>query len=135
MENFTILSIALLLVINIITLSILLRKRSSENSNIEDYLKPLQDEITRLSNGLKDEFRISRTENAEGAKSNREELNTQITSFRSETAEAIRNLNEKNLDALQKLNATVEQRILALIEKTDNSFKSFSEGNAKQLET
>lgn len=134
MENFTTLSIALLLIINIITLAMLFRKRSSENSNIEDYLKPLQDEIARLSNGLKDEFRISRTENAEGAKSNREELNTQITSFRSETAEAIRNLNEKNLDALQKLNATVEQRILALIEKTDNSFKSFTDGNAKQLE-
>jgi len=134
MENLIIISIGLLLVINIITLAILLRKRTSENSDITDSLKPLQEEIARLSNGLKEEFRISRTENADSAKANREELNRQIAAFRTETTDAIRALNDKNVEALQKLNSTMEQRILALIDKTENSFKSFSDGNAKYLE-
>jgi DNA recombination protein RmuC len=134
MENLIIISIGLLLVINIITLAILLRKRTSENSDITDSLKPLQEEISRLSNGLKEEFRISRTENADSAKANREELNRQIAAFRTETADAIRTLNDKNVEALQKLNSAMEQRILALIDKTENSFKSFSDGNATYLE-
>ncbi|MGR6087783.1 MAG: DNA recombination protein RmuC [Arcticibacter sp.] len=134
MENYTIIFIVLLLVISIINFIILLRNRPAANSNIADSLKPLQEEIARLSNGLKEEFRISRTENFESAKANREELNNQIASFRSETAEAIRALNDKNVEALQKLNSAMEQRILALIDKTENSFKSFSEGNTRQLE-
>ncbi len=146
MENYTIIFIALLLVLSIINFIILLRNRPAANSNIEDSLKPLQEEIARLSFGLKDEFRISRSENAESSKTNREELNQQIALFRTETAEAIRVLNEKNAKQLEKIEKQVEDKLHAINEQSKGdsqkmresisaSFKDFQDAFDKNVKS
>jgi DNA recombination protein RmuC len=94
----------------------------------------LQSSLAKIETNLKEDFRINREESSNTAKTNREELNKAITEFRNETAEAIRLLSKQNVEALEKLNTTLEQKVTALIEKTEKSFKEFSEANTTQLE-
>ncbi|MBK7390535.1 MAG: hypothetical protein IPI23_16110 [Bacteroidetes bacterium] len=43
-------------------------------------------------------------------------------------------MSKQNVDTLEKLNITLEQRVTALIDKTEKSFKTFSDANTTQLE-
>lgn len=97
-------------------------------------LQELQAGLTKIEGNLKDDFRTNRDEGTRAAKMNREELHTVIATFRNETAAAIAQLNKQNVEALEKLNATLEVKVSALIEKTEKSFKSFSDANTLQLE-
>ncbi len=97
-------------------------------------LDELQAAISKLEQNLKLEFKSNREENASAAKLNREELAKALSDFRSETANALLLLNQQNANALEKLNQTLEQKVIALINKTDEAFKAFALANTNQTE-
>ncbi len=97
-------------------------------------LDELQSAISKLEQNLKLEFKSNREENASAAKLNREELAKALSDFRSETANALLLLNQQNANALEKLNQTLEQKVIALINKTDEAFKAFALANTNQTE-
>lgn len=134
METIILNLILILLAVAIALLFIFRNKGNNEIPQLMLKVNELQSGLIKIETNLKDDFRINREESTNTAKSNREELNKAITDFRNETAEAIRQLSKQNVETLEKLNATLEQKVTALIEKTEKSFKDFSESNITQLE-
>ncbi len=126
-----------LFVMQILIALLVFSNRKHGNSNSPEMLSrmnELQSLLSKLESNLKEDFRINREESSGMAKANRDELNKAITEFRSETASAIQQLNKQNVEVLDKLNTTLEQKVTTLIAQTEASFKSFSEANIAQLE-
>ncbi len=134
METIALIIIIVLLIIVIILIFVFRSKENSDLPQLLNKVNELQSGLIKIEANLKDDFRINREESTNTAKTNREELNKAITEFRIETAEAIRQLIKQNVDALEKLNITLEQRVTVLIDKTEKSFKTFSDANTTQLE-
>ena len=133
MDTLSLINTGLLLLV--IFLHFFLRNKGSFSSQeLNSKLTEFQSGLSKIELNFKDDFRINREESYNTAKTNREELNNAITEFRSETAEAIRQLSKQNVEALEKLSNTQEQKISALINKNDNGFKAFTDGNTTQLE-
>jgi DNA recombination protein RmuC len=134
METILLIVIIILLLL-IVGLVIVFRSRSNEDlPQLLLKVNELQTGLNKIEGSLKDDFRLNRDESAATAKANREELNRAITDFRTETAEAIRQLSRQNIEALERLNNTLEHKVTALIDKTEKSFKEFSQANTTQLE-
>lgn len=122
-----------LLVIAIIFIIGFRNKSDTKIPLLQLQIGEIQTSITKIESNLKDDFRVNREENSGIAKTNREELNKAIGDFRTELMAAVRSMTDQNNLALEKLNGTLEQKVTALIEKTENSFKIFSEANTFQL--
>ncbi|MBN9349087.1 MAG: DNA recombination protein RmuC [Chitinophagaceae bacterium] len=134
MQTLLLIIIGVLLLVAIVLIIAFNKKGPGNSPQLLVKVSELQSSLAKLETNLKDDFRNNREESAGIAKANREEINKSITDFRIETAESIRQLNKQNIDALEKLNTTLEQKVTALIEKTGNNFKTFSETNINQLE-
>ena len=129
----------LIVIILLVTLSIVLivvfrSKTDSGLPQLQAKVGELQSAILKIENNLKEDFRINREESSGIARTNRDELNKGISDFRNETGEAIRQLNKQNVDTLEKLNNTLEQKVNDLIDKTNMRFREFSDANILQLE-
>ncbi|MBK8874552.1 MAG: hypothetical protein IPN13_11745 [Bacteroidetes bacterium] len=134
METIALIIIIVLLIIVIILIFVFRSKENSDLPQLLNKVNELQAGLIKIEANLKDDFRINREESTSTAKTNREELSKTIIEFRNETAEAIRQMSKQNVDTLEKLNITLEQRVTALIDKTEKSFKTFSDANTTQLE-
>ena len=124
MNSLLILIIGLLL-IAIVLIYLFRNKNTTELPQLMAKLTELQTVLSKIETNVKEDFRVNREETASIAKSNREELNQAITTFRAETTEKIQQLNSQSVATLEKVNTTLEQKVSALIEKTENSFKEF----------
>ena len=124
MNSLLILIIGLLL-IAIVLIYLFRNKNTTELPQLMAKLTELQTVLSKIETNVKEDFRVNREETASIAKSNREELNQAITTFRAETTEKIQQLNSQSVAILEKVNTTLEQKVSALIEKTENSFKEF----------
>lgn len=124
MNSLLILIIGLLL-IAIVLIYLFRNKNTTELPQLMAKLTELQTVLSKIETSVKEDFRVNREETASIAKSNREELNQAITTFRAETSEKIQQLNSQSVATLEKVNTTLEQKVSALIEKTENSFKEF----------
>lgn len=130
----TLLIVILLLIIILIILIIVLRpKQGSDQQLLERKISELQSSLVKFETGLKEDFRISREENSTVAKDNRIELNNTLKDFKGELTETLKTVKEQNQKALEKLNETVEQRITALIDRTDSNLKTNKEELTKNL--
>ena len=134
MQTTLLILIIALLAVAIVLIFMFRGKSNNEIPQLQYKIGELQSSLAKIETNLKEDFRINREESSNTAKTNREELNKAITEFRNETSEAIRLLSKQNVEALEKLNTTLEQKVTALIEKTEKSFKEFSEANTTQLE-
>ena len=124
MNSLLILIIGLLL-IAIVLIYLFRNKNTTELPQLMAKLTELQTVLSKIETNVKEDFRVNREETASIAKSNREELNQAITTFRAETSEKIQQLKSQSVATLEKVNTTLEQKVSALIEKTENSFKEF----------
>jgi DNA recombination protein RmuC len=134
MDIFSLIIIIGLLLLVILLQFVLRNKGNNVSQDLNLKLAEFQSGLSKIESNLKDDFRINREESSNTAKANRDELSKGITEFRSETAEAIRQLAKQNIEALEKLNQTLEQKVTALIDKNEKSFKVFTDGNTTQLE-
>lgn len=105
----------------------------------------LQTSFSKIETNLREDFRISREENSAIATGNRAELNQSLKDVKTELTDTLKIITEQNQKALEKLNATLEEKVNALIEKTEHNNKmnreeqtvnlrAFSENNVTQLE-
>jgi DNA recombination protein RmuC len=129
-----------------ILLIILRAPKVNQNDLIlQSKLGELQGGLSKIETALKDDFRINREENLAMAKDNRLELNNTLKEFKAELTETLKAITEQNQKALEKLNTTLEQKITALIDKTETNLKSnreeltrnikdFSDANVLQLD-
>ena len=115
--------IVIFLAVVIIVLQYYFRPTKNNDTDLVSKLDIFSNSLTRIETNLKDDFRT-----------NREELNKAIADFRTEIMTAVKSMTEQNNTALEKLNQTLEQKVTALIDKNDKSFKAFTDGNTAQLE-
>lgn len=134
METTLLIVTILLLVVVIVLLMRLSNQGNDDFPQLLIKINELKDVQSNIERNLKEDFRINREESSTIATTNRKELNETITTFRNETANAIRELSTQNVETLEKLNKTLEQKVTALIEKTDTRFRDFSQANSNQLE-
>lgn len=118
---------------------------TTEYTLLSNKVEGLQSNLSKIESNLKEDFRINREENSAIAKDNRTELNQSLKDFKSDLTETLKTITGQNQRALEKLNATLEEKVNALMDKTDmnhkanreeqaKSLKEFSESNVIQLE-
>jgi len=138
-------AIIVLVLVNIALVFILRPKPSQNENDISTKIDSIDKGLLKIETSLKEDFKINREENATIAKDNRTELNNTLKEFKSELASTLKEITEQNQKALEKLNTTLEERVTALIEKTETNNKSnreeltknikeFSESNISQLD-
>jgi DNA recombination protein RmuC len=137
--------IIIFLSIVIIALQLYLIFFKKNDKNIESKLDLFSSSLNRIEGNLKEDFRVNREESNNLAKENRDELNNTLKDFKKEISENLKTITEQNQNALEKLTNTLELKVSALIDKTEqnakdsseqlaNSIKEFSETNSKALE-
>jgi len=127
METNLLFVVIALLIISILLL-VLFRNSSNQDLPKLNYkIGELQNSLSKIESNLKEDFRINREENSHLSKVNREELNKAIADFRGEIMTSVKRMTDQNNLAIEKLNLTLEQKITALIEKNEKSFKAFEE--------
>ncbi|MEJ7627306.1 MAG: DNA recombination protein RmuC [Ferruginibacter sp.] len=124
----------ILIVLFLITIVIVLfRNKNTGNTSLEKNISSLQSSVAKIETGLKDDFRINREENAGIAKDNRSELNTSVNNLKAELMITLNTINEQSQRSLQNINQTLEDKVAALILKTDFNNKSNREELAKNM--
>jgi DNA recombination protein RmuC len=134
METLLFIALVALQLVAIVLVIVFRNKGGSDLPELQARVGELQTILSKIETNLKEDFRINRDENTATAKANREELNKAIVDFRGEIMTAVKSMTEQNNRALEKLNQTLEQKVSALIEKNERSFKAFTDGNTTQLE-
>jgi len=135
METNLLFIVIALLIISILLL-VLFRNLSNQDLPKLNYkIGELQNSLSKIEFNLKEDFRINREENSHLSKVNREELNKVIADFRGEIMTSVKRMTDQNNLAIEKLNLTLEQKITALIEKNEKSFKAFEETLDKNVKS
>ena len=100
MEITTLIIILQILVLVVVLIIVFRRKGDDITPQLMARILEVQNGLSQIERNLKEDFRTNREESSRIASENREELNKAIGAFRSETAEAIRQLSRQNLEAL-----------------------------------
>ena len=134
METILLIAILLLLIIALFFIIIGSKRNSIEEiSTLKTKLELIETGTQRIESSVKDEVRLSRVELADLLKANREEHGKSLNDFRGAFSDSLIKISETNQKALEKLNGTLEERITALIDKSDQSNKTNREELAKNL--
>lgn len=134
LENILLIILVVLLFIAIVLIVVFRNKNNSDLPELKQQLSVLQANLTKIENGLKEDFKINREENAGIAKDNRFELNN-----------TLKTITEQSQQALKEINNTLDEKVGALISKLDvnnklnreeltRSITDFSGANIIQLE-
>ena len=134
-----------LVVINIILVFIFRSKPESVSQELDKKIDSLDKNLQKIDSNLKEDFRINREENSNISKDNRAELNTTLKDFKKELGDTLKEITLQNQKALEKLNTTLEEKVTALIDKTEQNnkinreeltknLKEFSDTNILQLD-
>jgi DNA recombination protein RmuC len=121
------------MVIVSILLQFILRSKSNNQNDIRAKIDHFSASLLRMEGNLKEDFRINREEGTRLAKENRDELNNTLKDFKKELSETLKAITEQNQIALEKLTLTLEQRVLALTEKTEANAKLSREELGKNI--
>lgn len=132
MESLTI-TLIVLVVINIVLSFVFKAKPQSNDQQLTNKIDAIDRNIQKVEAALKEDFRINREESTKLAKENREELNNTLKDFKKELGDTLKEITEQNQKALSKLNTTLEEKVTALIEKTDQNNKVNREELTKNL--
>ena len=144
METLVIILIVLA-VINIIMVFVFRAKPDSGNQEVYQKIDGIEKNLQKIESNLKEDFKTNREENSNIAKDNRTELNNTLKDFKKELGDTLKEITEQNQKALEKLNTTLEEKVTALIEKTElnnktnrdeltKNLKEFSDANVLQLD-
>jgi DNA recombination protein RmuC len=126
-------TICVLLLLAII-LIIVFRNKSGNDPASQTKFIELQTSLSKIESGFKEDFRLSREENANNAKNDRVEINN-----------SLKTITEQSQNALKEINKTFEEKVGALIAKIEENnqvnrkeltqnISDFSAANILQLE-
>jgi DNA recombination protein RmuC len=122
METIFLITICVLLLTAIILIIIFLSKGGNDLPLLQSKFIELQSGLSKIEINFKQDFRISREENATIAKDIRIELNT-----------TLKNITEQSQNALREINKTLEDKVSALITKIDVNNKTNREELTKNI--
>ena len=120
MEIFLLITIIILLVV--IALIIIFKSQKSNPGVVINSIGSLQANLLKIESNFKEDFKISREENAGIAKSNREEVNN-----------TLKIITEQSQNALKEINKTLDEKLNALLIKLDFNNKSNREELTKNI--
>lgn len=134
-----------LAIINIIMVFVFRAKPDSGNQDVNQKIDGIEKNLQKIESNLKEDFKTNREENSSIAKDNRTELNNTLKDFKKELGDTLKEITEQNQKALEKLNTTLEEKVTALIDKTEQNnktnreeltknLKEFSDANVLQLD-
>lgn len=140
--------IIVLIVLAIINIIMVFVFRAKPDSNVNDLgpkIDVIEKNLQKIESNLKEDFKTNREENSNIAKDNRSELNNTLKDFKKELGDTLKEITEQNQKALEKLNTTLEEKVTALIDKTEQNnktnrdeltknLKEFSDSNVLQLD-
>jgi DNA recombination protein RmuC len=118
-----------IIITGLILIIILLLLWFRPKSNNDDILRKLE----TIQSGFKEDLKISREENSSTAKENRAELSESIRTFKSEMASTLQLITQQQQQTLEKINATLENKLDALIRKMDENNSQSREALTKSL--
>ena len=123
----TMVYVLVVLLLASIAIQFLLRQKTQATTDVSGKLDQFAAALQRIESGLKDDFRANREESNKVAKENRDDLTRSLTDFRKEQTETLKLITEQNQQALTRLNATMEQKLVTLTEKTEANAKESRE--------
>lgn len=100
-------------------LQIFFRTKQNNVSQLNNQLEEVFKRIDLLTTTLKEEARTAREENMYASAQNRQELNTNLFSFRKELTDALHLIMEGNRTAAESINKTLEERLRMLTNKQE----------------
>lgn len=103
------------------------------NQSVISRLDILQGNLSKIENNLKDDFRLSREENAIIAKDNRTELNITLRDFKVEMAQHLSSITRQNQEAWLQINHILEDKLELLNGKLEENNKANRESLAGSL--
>lgn len=123
METIFLIFICVFLLIAIFLIILFRNKAGEELPLLQNKVVELQANLSKIEANLKQDFRTNREENATIAKDNRKELNDTLIGFKAEQSQTLKTITEQSLNALKEINKTLDEKVGALITKTDYSNK------------
>ena len=111
--------ITLLLVILIILFFIKRSGNTDDSARLK--LQEIDNNLNRVSAGMREEFRTSREESSNASRENRKELAESLSSFKSEMTGTLRLITEHNQNAIEQINKTLDEKIRALTDKVEEN--------------
>jgi DNA recombination protein RmuC len=131
METILLIIIIALLIANLGLIIFFRKSTSPELPQLISKVDALQAGLSAIGSGHKEDFRINREENANLAKSNREELKAGITQFKSDISETIRELGRNNTQSLKDFQESFDKNVRSF---NDLQREKFSQLEARQNE-
>jgi DNA recombination protein RmuC len=131
METILLIIIIALLIANLGLIIFFRKSTSPELPQLISKIDALQAGLSAIGSGHKEDFRINREENANLAKSNREELKAGITQFKSDISETIRELGRNNTQSLKDFQESFDKNVRSF---NDLQREKFSQLEARQNE-
>jgi DNA recombination protein RmuC len=122
MEPTLLIIICILLLTAIILIIVFRNKGNNELPQLQNKVAELQSSLSKLESNIKEDFRINREENASIAKDNRLELNT-----------TLKNITDQSQNTLKEINKTLDEKVGALITKTDQNNKASRDELTKNI--
>lgn len=117
-----ILLVTIIILLIVIALIILYKSRESNSDVVVNTIGNLQTNMVKMESNFKEDFKISREENAGIAKNNREELNN-----------TLKIITEQSQNALKEINKTLDEKLNVLIIQLDFNNKSNREELTKNI--
>ncbi|WP_226998840.1 DNA recombination protein RmuC [Flavisolibacter tropicus] len=108
--------------ISVVTLILLIIFRPKPNNNLFALSYKLDDLLKKLdgiSIHLKEDFRLNREELTQSAAANRQELSIALHQFKGEMTDTLKLMTDTNRTFSENIHRTLEEKITALIQKTD----------------
>lgn len=125
MEHALLIAIVILLIINIM-ISILYRKNHHTDLVLTTKADEINNNLFRIEENNKNDFRANRDETAAMMRENRAELSNAIKDFKLEMSVTLKTLTEQNQNALEIINRTLHEKISGLVIKVDDKLSTIS---------
>ncbi len=111
----------LALMVASVVLHFVFRPRGAQSSSNSKELEQLASTIAKLEANLKNEFKTNRDEVNTTVKQNRDELAKTLSTFKTEFAQTLNSIATQNQNALDKVNATLYEKIDSFAKRLDEN--------------
>lgn len=134
METILLVIICVLLLITLLLIVLFRPKSNNDFNDIRGKIAELQNNLSKIESGFKEDFRINREENANIAKDNREELNNTLKDIREQSQNALREINKTLDEKISAFNTKLAENNKSSREELSKNITDFSSANITQLD-
>ena len=134
METILLVIICVLLLITLLLIVLFRPRPNNDFNDVRGKIAELQNNLSKIESGFKEDFRINREENANIAKDNREELNNTLKDIREQSQNALREINKTLDEKISAFNTKLAENNKSNREELSKNITDFSSANIIQLD-